>query len=334
MHTNRAVICDLISFLIVNLVGHLECFVAVAEELHFGRAAERLGMAQPPLSQRIQRLEKELGVRLFDRSSRRVRLTPPGTLLLEDARDLLTRVDRIHALAERARFGDVGSLRAGVPADLGGSVVAALIAAFAQRRPDLPLDLRATGTADQVRGLVDGTLDVGVLRHPCQTRGLGLGPMLAQPVGVLLPASSPLATKPEVHLSDLAGHDLVLFPREDSPDSFDELLMACRRHGYEPAAVHQSPHQQFTLGLVLAGTAVALAPRDDDAPGTAWRRILGEPLICRTSCAWHLGHELDPAVADFSAVATEVLRAAVGMTPLGRAPARRLAPRPSSGFLA
>ena len=138
---------------LVNIVGHLACFVAVAEELHFGRAAERLGMAQPPLSQRIQRLERELGVRLFDRSSRRVELTAPGRLLLDEARDILTRVDRVYSVAERARLGEVGTVRAGLPSDLGGPIVAALIAAFRDRRPDLRLDLRETGTAEQVRAI-------------------------------------------------------------------------------------------------------------------------------------------------------------------------------------
>ncbi|WP_308207677.1 LysR family transcriptional regulator [Actinomadura madurae] len=173
----------------MNLVGHLRCFVVVAEELHFGRAAERLGMAQPPLSQRIQRLEKELGVRLFDRSSRRVRLTAPGGLLLEEARDILVRVDRVYSVAERARLGELGTVRAGLPSDLAGPIVAALIAAFRERRPDLRLDLRETGTTEQVRALAEGALDAGVVRHPCDGRDLELGPMLAQPLGVLVPAA-------------------------------------------------------------------------------------------------------------------------------------------------
>ncbi|MDL4772391.1 MULTISPECIES: LysR family transcriptional regulator [Thermomonosporaceae] len=334
----------------MNLVGHLTSFVAVAEELHFGRAAERLGMAQPPLSQRIQRLEKELGVRLFDRSHRRVELTATGRLLLDEARDILPRVDRIYSLAERARLGEAGTVRAGLPADLGGTVVAALIAAFRERRPDLRLDLRETDTAEQVRALADGALDVGVVRHPFDTRDLELGPILGQPVGVLLPAGphrddggrdapggrGALADAPEVHLADLAGRDLVAFPRDEAPGLYDELLAACRRHGYDPPAVHEARHPQFALGLVLAGTAVALAPRTADTAGVAWRPLLGDPLTWRVSCTWRPGD--DPAraraVAEFTAVATEVLRGEAGMTPLGAAPSRRVVPRPASGFLA
>jgi DNA-binding transcriptional LysR family regulator len=327
---------ELISSRFVNLVGHLNCFVVVAEELHFGRAAERLGMAQPPLSQRIQRLEKELGVRLFDRSSRKVELTAPGRLLLEDAREILIRVDRVYSLAERARLGDVGAVRAGLPSDLGGPIVAALIAAFREHRPGLRLDLREIGTAEQIRALAEGALDAGIVRHPCDTRDLELGPLLGQPVGVLLPADSDLAASPEVHLADLAGHDLAVFPREEAPGTYDELLAACRRHGYAPPAVHEARHPQFAQGLVLAGTAMALVARTDDAAGLTWRPLLGEPLTWRTSCTWRRARDPDQAraIADFTAVATAVLRREAGMTPLDGAPARRVVQRPASGFLA
>ncbi|XRQ11457.1 LysR family transcriptional regulator [Actinomadura welshii] len=335
----------------MNVVAHLRCFVIVAEELHFGRAAERLGMAQPPLSQRIQRLERELGVRLFDRSSRMVRLTAPGSLLLDEARDILTRVDRIYSVSERARLGEVGTVRAGLPSDLGGPIVAALIAAFRARRPDLRLDLRETGTADQVRALSDGALDAGIVRHPCDSRDLELGPMLGQPLGVLLPAGSvpdtshpdtslpdaPLPDAPhEVHLADLGGRDLVVFPREEAPGAYDDLLAACRRHGYAPGAVHEARHPQFALGLVLAGTAVALVPRTADSAGVTWRPLAGEPLMWRTSCVWRRAAdpEHERAIADFVAVATAVLRREAGMAPLDGAPARRVVTRPSSGFLA
>ncbi|REE95893.1 LysR family transcriptional regulator [Thermomonospora umbrina] len=319
----------------MNLIGHLECFVAVAEELHFGHAAERLGMAQPPLSQRIQRLEKELGLRLFDRSSRHVELTAPGRLLLDEARDLLTRVDRIHSLAARARLGAVGAVRVGLPADLGGPVLAALIADFREHCPDLRLEPREIGTAEQCRALAEGTLDVGVLRHPADTRDFDLGPMLAQPLGALLPAGSPEARGGPLHPADLDGREIVLFPREDAPGAHDELLAACRRHGLDPAAVHEARNPQFALGLVLAGTAVALtAPIEEE--GVVWRPIAGDPLALRTSCAWPKGRRdpvLERAVERFTSIATRVLRRHAGMAPLERAVSRRVMARPASGFL-
>jgi DNA-binding transcriptional LysR family regulator len=316
-------------------VGHLECFVTVAEELHFGHAAERLGMAQPPLSQRIQRLERELGVRLFDRSSRHVALTPAGGLLLADAREILARVDRVYSLAARARLGAVGVVRAGLPADLGGPLLAALIGAYQEACPEQRLELREISTAEQVQALAEGTLDVGVLRHPCEIRDFELGPMLGQPLGVLLPGDR--AQEEDLHLADLAGRELVVFPRDDAPGAYDELLATCRRHGYDPPVVHEARHPQFALGLVLAGEAVALTPWSEAGGGVVWRPLAGEPLIWRTSCAWPKGR-LDPAleraVAEFARVATGMLRLHAGMALLGERPVRRVAARPASGFLA
>ncbi|TMQ90188.1 LysR family transcriptional regulator, partial [Actinomadura soli] len=139
----------------------------------------------------------------------------------------------------------------------------------------------------------------------------------------------------EVHLADLRGFDLVVPPRKDAPGAHDDLLAACRRHGWAPAAVHEARHPQFALGLVLAGTAVALAPRTDDSAGVTWRPLVGEPLR-RTSCVWRRARDPDHAraIADFTAVATAVLRTEAAMTPLDGVPARRVVPRPSSGFLA
>ncbi|WP_436771394.1 LysR family transcriptional regulator [Yinghuangia sp. YIM S09857] len=316
----------------MNLIAHLTCFVAVAEELHFGRAAQRLGMAQPQLSQRLKRLEGELGVRLVDRSSRHVGLTEPGRRLLDEAHEILARVRRVYALAEGSP--ETGTLRAGVPGEVGAGTVAALIGAFQERRPGTVLDLRPLGTAAQVRGLAEGTLDVGILRHPAETHGLVLGPIVAEPLGVLLPASSPWADAPEVHLSDLAGSEFAVFAREEAPEAYDELLADCRRHGYHPAAVHDSPNPDFTLGLVLAGRAVALLPHTVPPPGLTWRPLLGRPLLTRLSCAWRRGADEAGPVGDFAEAVADVLRERAAAAPAGPAIRPRRVVRPASAFLA
>jgi DNA-binding transcriptional LysR family regulator len=306
----------------MDLVRHLRYFTVVAEELHFGNAAIRLGMAQPPLSQRIRRLEEELGVRLFDRSSRHVRLTEPGRLLLAEAREIVARVDRLRDLAGR---GESAVLRVGIPPDLGSAVIAALIAGFRERMPEVRPAPAEMWSADQVVALTGGTLDMGVLRHPVTAPGLSFGPVLVQRPGVVLAEADPLAALSSVHLADLDGRQLVLFPRE--PGLHEETLAECRRHGFVPDEVHEAQ----TLGLVLAGTAVAFGPRVD-LPGLSWRPLLGSPLAWRVSTAWR-GEAGDAAVT-FGTVAVRVLRENAGMTDDEAVPPRRVRARPASGFLA
>ncbi|GAA5044241.1 DNA-binding transcriptional LysR family regulator [Thermocatellispora tengchongensis] len=309
----------------MDLVRHLYYFTVVAEELHFGNAAVRLGMAQPPLSQRIKRLEEELGVRLFDRSGRQVRLTEAGRLLLGEAREIVARVERLRALARDGAAG--AALRAAVPPDLGAPVIGALVAGFREAAPGVRLAPAEMWTADQVTALAEGALDVGVVRHPVTAPGLAFGPVLVQTPGVILPEDDPLAAASTVHLADLAGRDLVLFPRDGEPGAHAETVAECRRHGYVPEVVHDG----VTLGLVLAGSAVALGPPAELA-GVRWRPLLGAPIAWRVSAAWRTRNE---AVSAFAAVAQRVLKEEAGMTDEGAAPPRRVtALRPATGFLA
>ncbi|MBG0820994.1 LysR family transcriptional regulator [Planomonospora sp. ID91781] len=309
----------------MDLVKHLRYFTVVAEELHFGNAAVRLGMAQPPLSQRIRRLEEELGVRLFDRSNRRVRLTAAGQALLPEAQEIVARVERLRALAERGEGGEGEVLRVGVPPDLGSAVIAALIDGFREADRGVRLAPAEMWSTDQAAGLAAGTLDVGVVRHPVAAADLSFGPVLVQRPGVVLTESDPLAERPSVHLADLAGRRLVLFPGE--PGLQEETLAECRRHGFVPEEVHEAQ----TLGLVIAGTAIAFGPRVE-LPGLRWRPLLGEPLAWRVSTAWR--GEAGPAAEVFGAVAVRVLKENAGMTDDGAAPVRRVRARPATGFLA
>ncbi|WP_113701394.1 LysR substrate-binding domain-containing protein [Nonomuraea lactucae] len=301
----------------MDLVRHLRYFTVVAEELHFGNAAIRLGMAQPPLSQRIKRLEEELGVRLFDRSARQVQLTEAGRLLLGEAREIVARVDRLHELA---RHGHGAVLKVGVPPDLGPAVIAGLVAGFREGNPEVRLAPAEIWTADQLAALAEGAIDVGVVRHPVTAPGLDFGQVLAQPQGVLLAKEDPLARGGEVHLADLAGRELLMPPREGEPGLYAEVLAECRRHGYVPPQVHQGAG----LGMVLAGAAVAFGPREE-LPGLAWRPLLGSPIICRVSTAWRAE---TVAVAAFSAVAVRTLKERAGMVDEGAAPVRRVSRRP------
>ncbi|ALO08939.1 transcriptional regulator, LysR family [Streptomyces venezuelae] len=315
--------------LLMDLLLHLRYFRTVAEEQHFGRAAALLRMAQPSLSQRIQRLERELGVRLLDRGARGATLTPAGRLVLAETDHLLAAADRLAATVARVHSGAAGTLRAAVPPGLGATAVAALLTAFRAHSPGATLELRELPTAEQTAELTAGTLDVGIVRHPCPAPGLTFGPTLHQPLGALLAAGDPLAGPPELPAAALTGRDLVLFPRAEAPALHDETLTACARHGCTPATVLAANGPDFTRGLVLSGGAVALVPRTPDEAGTVWRPLHGTPVTWRTSTAWPEGKD-SPAVRLFTDTAHTVLREHADMR---TAPSARMVfPRPASEF--
>lgn len=302
----------------MDLLRHLRHFVVVARELHFGRAAETLGMAQPPLSQSIRRLERELGTALFDRSQRQVRLTTAGQLLLGEADDLLAGERRLRHLADQVRRGTLGVLRVGVPPETPAVTVRALLDGLAARAAGLDLDLHELTSAEQRRMLAEGRLDVGLLHHPVEEAGLRFGKPVDVPVGALLPRTSPLARAREVALADLAGLDLVTAPPATAPGWHEHLLTVCRQHGFVPPRVRPARNPEFLFGLLLTGGAVAVEPAAlaRREPRIAWRPLVGAPLARRISAVWP-DRTAHPAAPMFGRLAAEVLAAAE--TPAGSA---------------
>ncbi|MEV5749980.1 LysR substrate-binding domain-containing protein [Actinoallomurus sp. NPDC052308] len=292
----------------MDLSRHLRYFVVAAEELHFGRAAEVIGIAQPPLSQSIQRLERELGVELFDRSRRQVRLTTAGHLLLDEARELLAREERLRTLMRKAGDGALGVLRAGVPPETPAVALQALSRRITDEVPELDVDLQELTTAEQLRLLASAQLDVGLVHHPVDAADLRFGPTVDVALGVVLPRTSPLARLRELGLCDLAGHDLILAPRATAPGWHDHVLDVCRADGFTPARIRHARNPEFLLGLVLSGHGVAfeqeaLARRE---PRVAWRPLAGDPLRRGMSAAWP-ADTAHPAAPRFGALAAAVL---------------------------
>lgn len=292
----------------MDLLRHLRHFVVVARELHFGRAADLLGIAQPPLSQSIKRLERELDVELFDRSRRQVRLTTAGQLLLGEADNLLAGQERLRNLMRQVRDGTLGAIRVGVPPETPAVKLRILLDRLAEQAPGLEIDLQELTSAEQVRMLAEGRLDIGMVHHPVDGDGLRFGTVVDVPLGVVLPRVSPLARAPEIALADLAGHDLVVAPRATAPGWYDHILQVCRRHGFVPGRIRHARNPEFLFGLVLAGQSVAfeqetVARRE---PRITWRPIVGQPLVQRTSAVWpdRLAH---PAAPMFAQVAADVL---------------------------
>ncbi|RII13958.1 Hca operon transcriptional activator [Streptomyces sp. YIM 130001] len=267
---------------------HLRYFSVLAEELHFGRAAERLHMAQPPLSQRIRDLERELGIRLFDRTRHGVQLTEAGALLLEHVRPVLCGVETAREAMRRIRPGEAGALRVGVPPDTAPVVLSTLTATFAHRVPDVLLDLHELTTDEQLSRLREGELDAGVVRHPADTVGLESGPVARRELGVVLPQGHPAAGADRVRLRDLNGSPLVIFPRAMAPRLYDHMLTVCRDEGFLPGSIRHARNPNFVHGLVLAGRGIHLneSPASALPEGLAWRPLEGAVLAWLTSVVW------------------------------------------------
>ncbi|WP_020494702.1 LysR substrate-binding domain-containing protein [Sciscionella marina] len=287
---------------------HLRYFVVLCEELHFGRAAERLHMAQPPLSQRIRDLEREFGMRLFERGKHRVSLTEAGALLLEHVRPVLEHAELAREAMRRIRPGSTGTLRAGIPPDTMPVTLRTLLEGFAAREPEVLVDLHELTTDDQIAQLRDGQLDVGVVRHPSDTVGFESSETVQRSLGVLLPVGHRLAEAERVRLRELNGSGLVIFPRRMAPRLYDHILAICRDNGFLPGAIRHARNPHFVQGLVLAGRGINLnePPTGELPEGLVWRPIDEARLAWATSVIWRKESESE-VVRAFSAAALDGL---------------------------
>lgn len=239
---------------------HLRYFVAVADELHFGRAAEKLGIAQPPLSQQIKSMEELIGYPLFERKPR-VRLTPAGEALLEVAKRTLLQVEEGLDLARRAGRGEAGKITVGFAASTLTTVLPEILRKFREQYPDVELRLRELSSAAQAAALADGSIDVGFLRGAvAHGADLICEPILREEFMTVLPPTHPLAERRQLPLSELAGEPFVHFPRPVAPTLFDQIAAACQRAGFRPRVVQEAQEWLTILGLVEAGLGVSLVP--------------------------------------------------------------------------
>ncbi|RYZ01680.1 MAG: LysR family transcriptional regulator [Myxococcales bacterium] len=278
---------------------HLRYFTAVAEERHFGRAAERLGIAQPPLSKQLQDLEAELGYPLFDRSRRPIELTAAGQTLLEHARSLLESVELAVRETRRAGAGHSGRMAIGYPSSLAYSGLTQLLRAFRERSPDVAIEVRELPPADQVEALKRGELDVGFVRAPLHEPRLASESIRTEKLVLALPADHRLAIRDRIALSAVAREPFVFFPRARGPGFFDLLISVCRDSGFSPNIVQEAP-QIDVLALVAAGFGLSILPesvRELRRADIVLRPIIGSPTT-ELRLVWRSG-DPSPAVARF-----------------------------------
>lgn len=279
----------------------LHAFAVLAEELHFGRAAQRLGIAQPPLSQQIRRLEDRVGHRLFERGPGRVALTPAGQQLLPSARRALDEVAHGVAAARRTGAGLAGRIRVGFAASLALSVLPELLGTHRHWYPQVELDIREMTTAPQVEALRAGALDVGLLREPADEPGLAAERILAEELVAVLPAAHPLAAEPAVPVAALAGEPFVMLPRPAGPGLHDRIVAVCAEAGFVPHVSQHAVEWQTVAALVEAGFGVSIAPagiRRIRLDGVATRPVEPGPQLTAVAVCWR-SDDGNPLVEQF-----------------------------------
>jgi DNA-binding transcriptional LysR family regulator len=283
---------------------HLRYFVAVAEELHFGRAAERLHLSQPPVSLALKELEQELGVTLLERTSRRIALTRAGEDALRDARAVLAAADLLKRRAREAAKGLMGTLSIGFISLPAYSFLPPLLHRFTGDYQRVKLALQE-GTSDQIlRDVEGGALDVGlVFQTPDLAPALQARPVQKEPLVVALPETHPLAGARSVSLARLANERFLGFERHLGPLMFDAIVATCMRHGFSPQ-LFPARQMHTIVSLVSGGIGVALVPASVQAlhrEGVVYRPMRGEKTMVETVAVWRKADDA-PLVRAFLAL--------------------------------
>jgi DNA-binding transcriptional LysR family regulator len=280
-------------------------FVALADELHFGRAATRLHMTQPPLTQAIQGLERAIGVPLFKRTRRSVALTPAGAALLPQARRLLAAAEDLPRVAQAAAAGLAGQLRLAFVSNIAYGPLPDWLRSFRAAHPDVALQLREATLDVQLAAFDADEVDAGFVLHApgAAPPGFAACTVQADPLVMALPESHPAvlaAGTGALPWGAVAAEPLVIFPRTIAPSLFDAVLAAYRAHGATPHIGQEAIQMQTIVNLVSAGMGLAWVPESLtrlQRPGVAYRAVDGAGLRCETSLIWRA--DAPPVVARF-----------------------------------
>lgn len=260
----------------------LHYFLVVAEHLHFGRAAEELRMSQPPLTVAVKKLEHELGVQLFDRTTRSVSLTPAGKMYVQRIQPLLADLSRANQDLAEATLGLRGRLSVGFVSSASYATLPAAIRRFRELRPNVDLALRPLTTDEQIEQLLEGSLDLGILRDPTRAPGIELQEIHSEPLVVVLPAGHALAQAEELEIAQLTEENFVLFPYKHM-SGFYSLVHSLFDGHTAPRIVERAIHQETILGLVAAGLGISILPSSVSRfqmPEVRFLPLVGQPHSC------------------------------------------------------
>ncbi|QZP30969.1 LysR family transcriptional regulator [Pseudomonas sp. DR48] len=274
-----------------RLIRHLWLFLAVAEEQNFGRAAKRLGMSQPPLSEQIQVLEQALKVKLFDRSRRGAKLTPVGAAILPAVRKFADQLERLELAVEEAVAGQSGMLTIGAISTAMFDVLPDLIEQLKNDYPHLTVSVREIDSVEAIPALEAGDIDLAFARLDGDLGpSIKSLPLTQDRLVVALPSDHPLAARTRISLSSLATEPLVMFSRKVSPVYFDNLIATCRASGFSPRVLHEVRSVASQIAFVSCGQGIALVPASLKklAPDNVVFRALSQKLnVVTTAVAWN-----------------------------------------------
>jgi DNA-binding transcriptional LysR family regulator len=269
---------------------HLRYFVAVAEELSFNRAAQRLRISQPPLSNQIRQLEEELGVQLFERSSRGVRMTEAGEALLDEARRIFVQLEQTTRVVQRVGHGEVGRLTLGFVPSASNEMLPSILRTFRHRYPEVELFLREMRPDRVVQRLHDQQIDAGFLYLPLDDASLNVECVSREPLVLALPESHRLASKPRIALQALTEEPFILPARYSMPGLYGQVTKACHQAGFVPRAVQKDVWlMQTIVGLVAGNIGVALVPaslRNLRRRGVVYKQVYGLSPTVELGMVW------------------------------------------------
>jgi DNA-binding transcriptional LysR family regulator len=271
---------------------HLRYFVAVAEELNFTRAAERLHIAQPPLSTQIRQLEEELGAQLFEREKRRVFLTQAGREMLDRARAILAAAEEAKKAARRAAVGETGELHLGYAASaMFTEVLPGVIRRFQKRLPHIQLHLHEMPSMEQLYAVHNRELDVGIVRRPdvATPAGVRIEEWYRAPLVAAIPKAHPLAKRESLRFADLKDEPLILFPRDSGIGLYWRVVDLCVKAKFRPRIARETRDYAIMIGLVAAGVGIAVVPTDTQCirlEGVAYRPLQGKDAVSALQLAF------------------------------------------------
>lgn len=240
---------------------HLTSFVAVASHLSFVRAANQLHISQPALTGQIQKLEEELGVQLFERNRRVVKLTDVGKIFLTDAQSILLRTRQAAERAQKAARGEIGRLRVGFVSSAALAIVPDIVIEFRKQNPGVTLDLINLRTVSQVKGILARTIDVGFLRLPLSDKQLKITVIHREQFVVVLPKGHQLAKVNQLGIAQLRSEPFIAYGRRWAPGFFDSVVQMCTREGFSPNIVQETGEMYTAIAIVAAGGGIAILPQ-------------------------------------------------------------------------